>query len=195
MRIIFVFLVLLFGATACKTKYRKAADEIAAKVPEVTNINVGKDEYSLYVPDGWTTRHKYAYGIDFYYLDAPQTKDDPNTNINVITEFMQNLSLDDYLKGTIRSVQKNIPSAVILGQGDIVANGTKGVWYSYKMEPQGIKATLVSYIFPKNGIAYVVTAGTQTKDAIRYRGIFDNVAKSFKFSHESTLKSKVVANN
>jgi hypothetical protein len=52
------------------------------------------------------------------------------------------------------------------------------------MEPQGIRATLVSYIFPKDGVAYVLTAGTQTKDAENYRGTFDKVAKSFKFIQE-----------
>lgn len=95
---------------------------------------------------------------------------------------MQNLSLDEYLHFTIQSVQKGVPNADILSQGYINANGLKGAWYSYTMDPQDIKATLISYIFPKDGVAYIITAGTQTKDAGRYRNLFDSVAKSLKFS-------------
>ena len=184
MRMIFISIFLLVGATGCQSKYKKAADEIVSNAPLPTNMNVGKENYNLYIPKGWTTEHRNVYGVDYYYLMAPKTKDDPNTSINVATEFMQNLRLEDYLTGTIQSVRKSIPSAVMLGQGEIVATRLKGSWYSYNMEPQGIKVTLVSYIFPKNGIAYIITAGTQTKDAAKYKSTFDSVAKSFKFIQE-----------
>jgi hypothetical protein len=95
---------------------------------------------------------------------------------------MQNLSLNEFKAKTIESVKHSIPSASILAEGEIEANGLKGSWYSYSMEPQNIKATLVSYIYPKNGVAYTITAGTQTKDAARYRSTFDSVARSLKFS-------------
>ena len=181
---IFTSIFLLIGATACQSKYRKAADKIVANAPKPTNMNVGKEKYILHIPNGWTTEHRDVYGVDYYYLMTPKTKDDPNTSINITNEFMQNLSLEDYLIGTIQSVKKSIPSAVILGQGEIVAIRLKGSWFSYNMEPQGIKVTLVTYIFPKNGIAYIITAGTQTKDAAKYRSTFDRVAKSFKFVQE-----------
>jgi hypothetical protein len=181
MRIILIFISVFIAAASCKSKYKKAADEIAAQAPDPVNMNAGKAKYSLYIPDGWTTEHRTNYGVDYYYLSAPKTADDPNTSVNVASELMQNLSLDDYVKATIQSVKKAIPSAVILGQGEIVANKLDGIWYSYKMEPQGIKATLVCYIFPKDGVAYIVTAGTQTKDAAKYRDTFDSIAKSFKF--------------
>lgn len=176
-------LFLLMAIAACKseTKYRKAADEIAATIPPSENLNAGKARYTVDVPKGWTTNHRTEYGVDFYFLTAPKTKDDPNTNINVMTEYMQNLSLEDYRAGSIESVKKAIPSASIINQGDIMANEIKGVWYSYSMAPQGIESTLVSYIFPYGGNAYIITAGTQTKDASRYRSLFDSVATSLKF--------------
>lgn len=180
MRITTASLFLLLFAISCETKssYRKAADEIASNAPWGESMNAGKEAYSLFVPKGWTTTHQTAYGIDYYFLLAPKTPDDPNTNINVATEYMQNLSLVEYREKSIESIQKGIPSATILSQGDIYADDLKGAWYSYAMEPQGIKSTLVCYIFPKNGVAYNITAGTQTKDAARYRSLFDSVAKS-----------------
>lgn len=181
-KVIFACMICI-GMTACKSKYRKAADEIASKIGNsVEGMNVGKEKYTVQVPYGWTTEYKEAYGIQYYYLRAPKTVDDPNTNINITTEFMQSLNLHDYLLATVQSIERNIPSARILGQGEVTANGLKGVWYSYDIEPQGVKATLVSYIFPKDSVAYILTAGTQTKDAIKYRRTFDKVAESFKFN-------------
>ncbi len=176
-------LILIITLSACnnESKYRKAADDIAKNVPEPTNMNVGKEKYTLDIPAGWTTKNQTAYGIEYYFLLAPKTKDDPNTNINVVSEDMQNLSLDEYTEKAIQSIKKSIPSAMILQHGDIIANDLKGIWYSYTMQPQGIDVTLVGYIFPKNGVAYIISAGTQTKDAARYRSTFDLVAKSLKF--------------
>src|SRR5882762_132726 len=124
MKVTCIYLFFLTILTACDTrsKYHKAADEIVAKVPESTNKNAGKQNYSLYIPDGWTTDHRTAYGMDFYYLLAPKTEDDPNTNINVITEYMQNFSLNVYRTKTIESVKRAIPSASNFAQGEAAAN-------------------------------------------------------------------------
>ena len=131
MKIVYIpFLLVLLTACREKSKYRKAADEIAANVTDAKNMNAGKENYTIDVPNGWTTEHRSAYGVDYYFLLPPKTEKDPNTNINVITEYMQNLSLDDYRKKTIESVKKSIPGASILGQGDITADGLKGGWYS-----------------------------------------------------------------
>lgn len=175
------FILLILVSCNTKSKYRKAADEIAASSPPSKNRNVGRENYTLFVPGGWTTAHKTAYGINYYFLLAPKTMADPNTNINVITEDMQNLDLEVFRQKTIESIQERIPSATILSLGDIVANGLQGAWFSYSMRPQSIEATLVCYIYPKNGVGYIITAGTQTKDAAHYRSLFDSVAKSLKF--------------
>lgn len=180
-KLLFFFSLLALNSCNSQSNYKKVADEIATIAQEPTNMNTGKEKYILDVPEGWTTKHKNAYGVDMYFLLAPKTKEDPNTNINVVTESMQNLSFDNYKTGMMESIKNSIPSASILAQGDMSADGIKGGWYSYTMESHEIKATLVSYIFPKNGIAYIITAGTQDKDAVRYRNTFDLVAKSLKF--------------
>ena len=177
--ILFLFIVF----TSCRdSAYKKAADEIASKLPEPTNMNVGHDKYALYIPNGWTTESRTMYGIDYYSLFAPKTTEDPNTSVNVITEYMRRLSLEEYRRKTIESVKKAVPSAINFKMGTITANELKGCWYSYDMKPQDIEASLVCYIFPKNGAAYILTAGTQTKLAVRYRSTFDSVAASLKFA-------------
>ena len=184
MKKILISIFLISGFTGCiyKSNYRKAADEIIENVPVTANMNAAVKKYTLDVPAGWTTKHLREYGIDYYFLSAPKTADDPHTNINVITEYMQNLSLDKYVEKSIEGIKHAIPSAAIGARGYITANGVEGAWYEYTMEPRGIKAALVNYIFPQDGIAYIVTAGTQTKDAAGYRHTFVSVAQSLKFS-------------
>jgi len=190
MRIIAILITICIVTASCKSKYSKAADEIASNAPDPVYMNAGKEKYSLYVPDGWTTEYRNNYGVDYYYISAPNTADDPNTSVNVASEFMQHLGLDEYLQATIRSVKKAISTAVVVAQGSIVANNLDGVWYSYRMKPGGIDVTLVSYIFPKDGVAYIITAGTQTKDAARYRDTFDSMARSFKFKNKQKNSDK-----
>jgi hypothetical protein len=191
---IFLCSFVILTAWDCRSKNRKAADEISAKMAESTNMNVGKQNYSLYIPEGWTTEYRTVYGIDYYYLLAPKTEQDPNTSINVITEYMQNFSLSEFRDRTIESVKMAIPSASNFTQGFLTANGLAGSWYSYTMEPQGIKATLVCYIFPKDGIAYSITAGTSTKNATHYRRLFDSVARSFRFLELVPANKKPLSN-
>jgi hypothetical protein len=178
---LFPFTLVLLIACDLRSRNRRAADAIVSKMPATTNMNVGKQNYRLTIPKGWTTEHRTVYGIDYYYLLAPKNDDDPNTSLNVITEDMQNLPLEEFTTKTIESVSNAIPSASNFVQGEITANALKGRWYSYTMEPQGLKAVLVSYIFPKNGTAYVITAGTVPRNASRYRSLFDSVAESLEF--------------
>lgn len=188
-KLFFVSVSILSIVVSCKSKsennYLKAAKEELDSMsnPKNKNMNAGKEDYNLYVPNGWTTAHWTYAGINYYTLSAPKTEADPNTNVNVITEYMQNLNLDVYKQKTIESIKKGIPSSFITGEGDIETDSLKGGWYSYNMEPAGVKASIVAYIFPKDGIAYIITAGTQQQDANRYRSTFDSIAKSFKF-HE-----------
>jgi hypothetical protein len=177
--IIFMF---VFSTAACQNRYGKAADELRDRSPEPQNMNVGVQNYTTYIPDGWTTAKKSYGGIDYYFIAAPKTETDPNTNVNIITEKMQNLSLDAYKEGAIKSLKKAIPNAVIMDEGNIEAYNINGHWYSYAFEQSGIKASIVSYIIPKDGIAYIISGGTRPELADHYRSTFDSIARSFKFS-------------
>ncbi|WP_341841201.1 PsbP-related protein [Chitinophaga caseinilytica] len=178
-------IILIATASACnnnKSRNLKAAEEIFDKVPSTENMNAGKHHYTVFIPDGWITSRQTYQGVEYYFVTAPKTPDDPNTNVNVISENMRGMDLDKFFTGAMVSLRQAIPSAEILDEGDVTAHGIEGRWYIYTMEPQGVKAKLISYIFPKEGVAYILTAGTQPQDFDRHKPTFDKIAKSLKFS-------------
>lgn len=187
MKIIYPIILLIAASFACndnRSPARKAADKIFDKIPSTKNMNAGTTNYSLFVPEGWTTKRQSYRGIDYYFLLAPKTIDDPQTNINLITEDMRGVDLDKFVAASITSLKQIIPSAKILEKGKLTANGIKGRWYRYSMEPEGMKVVMIGYIFPKDGVCYIISCGTIPENFARHRSTFDKVAKSLKFNDE-----------
>ncbi|RFS20136.1 hypothetical protein DVR12_20690 [Chitinophaga silvatica] len=180
MKKLLIPICLILAITACnrQTKNQRAADEILDKIPSTKTMNAGKHPYELYVPDGWKTENRKLRGVDYYFI-APA--DNPNINVNVVTETMSGLSLNDYSELNLNNIKRIIPSAVILGHGKTKINGVTSAWYKYTIEPQGINISLSSCLVPDKGVAYIITCGSLTKDADKYKNTFDTILKSFKF--------------
>ena len=176
----------LLLVTSCKTETKtkdKSPDEILNEVSKLKTINVGNDNYIVNIPTDWTTKDTTLNGVSFYFLLAPKTDNDFNTNMNILNESMQGESFDDYKKKSIETMKKQMPSLKFLDNGDIEASNINGSWLHYKMEQSGLKIEIISYTFPKDGIAYIITATTKEGELDKYRNTFDAVAKSFRFKN------------
>lgn len=146
------------------------------------NMNEGRSKYSIYVPENWTTKQERINGIDFYFLLAPKTKEDPKTNVNIISENMRDMDLYTFREGGIKSLLKTIPSAIITDTGSVRSDtGLLGVWYIYTFSEDGTVAKLKSFYYSKDKIAYVITAGTIKKNFDKYLELIDKIGSSFKF--------------
>jgi len=175
-------LLFLTLALACNTKKQpKTAEEVLSSINK-TNLNKGSQDYHLDTPDGWTTEHKTIQGINYYYIIAPNTGEVPSPNINLLTESMEGVTLKEYISKSLSSLEKVLPTSKVIANGDFEANGIQGAWYNYTMEMQGVKADLMAYVIPSNGIAYVITGICPPDKKAKYRPIFDAVAKSFKLN-------------
>lgn len=179
--------VLLF-ATSCKTDNKKlnkddakpmTNEEILEKASTSKNINVGDKVYLVDIPNGWTTKDTSINNLKFYFLVAPTSDADFRTNINIINESMQGISFDEYKKKTIESMKHYMPNVEILESGDMKASDLAGSWFHYNLTQSGIKLGIINYTFPKDGIAYIITATTKAENLDKYRITFDAVAKSF----------------
>lgn len=177
-----VFALALITASCSESGKRPSKiSEIDLSKVSTKNMNAGKEAYDLYIPENWQSERKTLNGVQYHFLFAPKTAEDPNTQVNIVSERMQGLSLYDYRQQSMESILKMIPGATMLINGQIETADTKGMWYSYRLQTDNTDATLVCYIIPRNGVAYSLTAGTQTKDAYRYRPLFDSIARSFRF--------------
>ena len=188
MRGVYKYMLLLAIFTACKSRREKAVDELLSKAgPMGPDVDAHRLDYILYVPDGWTTRRQLAYDVNYYFLNPPKTNDAP-ADINLVTVNMQNVPLQEFREKMIESLKAATPDASDFEEGNVIANGREGVWYSYTMSPQGMNASFVCYIFPKDGVAYMITAGTFPEYASRYRSLFDSVARSLKFVEPESVE-------
>jgi len=173
-------LLALTLAFACNNnKQPKTAEDVLNSINK-TNLNKGSEHFHLDTPEGWTTDRKTIQGINYYYIISPQTGEVPNPNINMVTESMQGASLKTYITRSLSSLEQILPGSKVVANGDIKANGIHGAWYNYTMEMQGVKADLMAYVFPADGIAYVITGICAPDKKTKYRPIFDKVAESFK---------------
>lgn len=177
-----IIFTLILCISACKSK-RSTADEIMDKLPaNKENLNVGDQNYTLYVPENWTTKHTTYRGVNYYFLMAPHVPGDFNTNVNVVTENMHDDDLTTYETNTLATMLRVMPTAKITDKGgDIDANGIKGTWFAYSITQDGTALNLVCYIFPVNKVAYIITATTTPALAVNYRETFDKIARSLSF--------------
>lgn len=175
-------LFMLLSLYSCHNN-KSTADEVFDKLPaNKENLNVGDQDYTLYVPENWTTKHTTYRGVNYYFLMAPHVPGDFNTNVNVVTENMHDDDLTTYETNTIATMLRVMPTAKITDKGgEIEANGIKGTWFAYSMTQDGTPLNLVCYIFPVNKVAYIITATTTPALAQNYRGTFDKIARSLKW--------------
>lgn len=176
LRLLYILLIL----TACKAKTKNTPEDFLNKLTNKQNFNVGKHKYTVNVPDGWTTKNSTHSGIDYFFLIAPRTEPNSNTSINFITENMAGFDLDTYTSLAKKNLKNDIPSVNFLESGSL-NNGTQSNWYSYTFTFDQNEVFCLTYIFAKDGIAYVMTNATHKKDSSLYRSTFEEVAKSFRF--------------
>lgn len=176
MKFVFFSVVLFLSACQLKTGINKKAGEL----PVTPGMNAGKDKFDLHVPDGWTSRRVNKEGVDYYFLNSPKSATDSAANINVVTEDMQGVGFEKYLETSKKMLKDYNPSVKFINEGKIKLQNKEGAWFRFNLAPNGTKIFALTFIFPRKGIAYVMTCAT-SGEIERYKPTFDSVAKSLFF--------------
>jgi hypothetical protein len=175
--LLFTCILLLLFVSSGKSQY-KNADEIQAGRSLLKYKTVGKGNYRINVPVGWTAEYTPAGGINLW---APKAKDDANTNINVLTDSMYGLKVWDYREKLIDNLKRTSGGVVtIMQRGDINVNGREGCWYRYIFDSAHLELERKSYIIPQNNTAYIITCNVPLKNVITHLYTFDSVARSIR---------------
>jgi len=144
-------------------------------------MNAGTGNFDIQTPSGWQRIDTTINGIKATLLMAPLVAGSSvQTNINVVSESMNDASLDSYFDLNISNMSKFMQNFSAAGKGEKDVNGTRSKWIQYSQSPNGLNLDAICYIIPSNGIAYVITCTTAKGRLDQYRSRIDEVLGSFR---------------
>ena len=175
-----LFVCLLFTVLiSCKNK-PATADELLEKASKAPGLNAGTGTFTVTAPEGWEKKDTVMNGITFLFIKSPVSSamKGIRPSMNVVTENMGGVSFDEYVKRNQSTMNQYFDQYKELDNGSIEANGMKGKWMRYSHAQNGYTLDNMVYMFPKNGIAYVLTGATMQGDMDKYKNTYDAIAKS-----------------
>jgi len=166
---------------ACKDNRKTSSDDMLKEVAKSQTMNAGTGNFDIETPSGWQRIDTTISGIRATLLLAPLAPGAAaQTNINVVSESMNNASLDNYFDLNVTNMGKFMQKFSSSGKGEKEINGIKSKWIQYSQNSNGLNLDAICYIIPSNGIAYVITCTASKGQFDQYRSRFDEVVGSFR---------------
>ncbi|MCL2827502.1 MAG: DUF1795 domain-containing protein [Oscillospiraceae bacterium] len=105
--------------------------------------------WSMEIADGWTVMEE----IGVHALFAPG---ETGSNINVVVEHIQGMSLVDYVDASLDMLAAFFEEFELIREEGISINGKDGIFIAYTSDFPGVH-TMYQFIVEADGIAYVIT--------------------------------------
>jgi hypothetical protein len=149
----------------------------ARKLTDTAKSIIDTDKFSIALPGGWRHLVKETQGFKILFLMSPPV-DGFSPNVNVLTEDTHGASMEEYMTAS----DDNMKSGGMIkdGSGVFESDGTQGRYTTSTMNYQGHSIALKSYVFIKNGLAYVLTGSCLVSQENNFRPIFDQIVTTFK---------------
>ncbi len=139
---------------------------------DTSNTGTTAKGISVTYPSNWTK--KTVSGTDSYYLD------DKGTNVNLVSESMQGLSIEDYNKASDEAVKKYLNIEAI-GSKSGVVNGKNVRSTFYNKTVNGKTVEVYQVFFYNNNTAYVFTLTGLATISEENVDAFANMLKTVQF--------------
>lgn len=175
--------MMLLLAISCRNEIKKpkTSDEIMEIASKAPGLNTGTENYTISIPDGWTTKDTIIKNIKFHFIFPPAVTDKFRVNVNIINEDMAGLTTEAYVQATIKNMTSLMPQFTLKEQGQFQVTDAKGAFISYAGQQNNVELEGILYIIPHNGIAYLITGMAESGNMNKYKATFDKIAQSFKF--------------
>ena len=172
------------GTTPASPAAKPSTDEALLKAASHSpGINAGTGKFDINTPAGWQRKDTIFGGISAVMLSTPSSDPTFRTNINVVSDSMQNLSIDDYEQQTILNLAKYVRQFVLTGKGEVVIGGIPARWIQYSQRPIGFDLSNICYLVPNKGIVYIITCSSLQSQMEQNRPPFDQAVLSFRLRH------------
>jgi hypothetical protein len=159
---------------------RRSDSELLRKADSTPGINMGAGNFDIRTPAGWQRTDTLMGNIKAVMLSTPSPSIRFRTNINVVSESMHGLTLDQYEQLTINNMAKYIQQFALVGQGQRTIGDLHARWLHYSQSPEGLDLENICYIIPDKGVAYIITCSALKGHLLQSRGAFEQAVSSFR---------------
>jgi hypothetical protein len=158
-------------------------EQLLKQASSSPGINAGAGNFEIRTPAGWQRSDTSLNGIQATLLLNASSDPGFRTNVNVVSETMHDLSLDNYAGQTIVNMSKYLQGFALVGKGERVIGGIHARWIEYTQRPSGFALANICYIIPYKGIAYIITCSSLQAQLEENRPVFDQAVNSFRLRH------------
>jgi hypothetical protein len=162
---------------------RRSDSELLRKADSTPGINEGAGNFDIRTPSGWQRTDTLMGTIKAVLLSTPSPSIRFRTNVNVVSESMHGLTLDQYEQLTINNMAKYIHQFALVGQGERTIGDLHARWLHYSQSPEGTDLENICYIIPYKGVAYIITCSALKGHLLQGRGAFEQAISSFRIRH------------
>jgi hypothetical protein len=138
--------------------------------------------FDIKTPAGWERLVKNYMGHDIVIIRSP--KEDANDNfmenVNVVTDKVGNVDLDNYVNLNIENMEKGLTS---FQKGEVTTrniNGNEFRVLAYSQVSAGVPIDADVYFTIRDGRAYAITCSAKGGNKGSYNAKFDEIVSSFK---------------
>ncbi len=133
------------------------------------------DKYSIKVPAGWLAEYKGAASANLFFLYSPMEKDDTfQENINLTVEKLPKpYDFNAYYDAAVETLKSAFTEFKVLEK--------KENYHIYTAKIDATEVKQLQCIYINKLEAYVITCTSNPKDFEKFKNIFFEVTKSFKF--------------
>jgi hypothetical protein len=181
----YLFFLLFAGLStlaSCQNNTRKSSspEEILKEAAKDPGANAGVSKFTIDAPAGWQKIDTSINGIKFTFLMAPAMERSFRANINVISQSMNNMSMESYFDTNVATMGQYMEKFSVGPKGEKKINGLPAKWVQYSHTQNGYDLDGLFCMIPKNGIAYIITFTVPKGSLNKYQGPFDEALNSFR---------------
>lgn len=159
---------------------RRSDSELLRKADSTPGINAGAGNFDIRTPAGWQRTDTVMGNIKAIMLSTPSPSIRFRTNISVVSQSMNGLTLDQFEQLTLNNMAKYIEHFALMGQGERAIGDLHARWLHYSQSPDGLDLENILYIITDKGVAYIITCSALKGHLLQNHAAFEQTITSFR---------------
>jgi hypothetical protein len=162
---------------------RQADSELLRKADSTPGINAGEGNFDIKTPAGWHRTDTLMGNIKAIMLSTPSPSIRFRTNVSVVSQSMNGLTLDQFEQLTLNNMAKYIQHFALIGQGERAVGDLHARWLHYSQSPDGLDLENILYIITDKGVAYIISCSALKGHLLQNHMAFEQAITSFGIHH------------